>query len=333
VRATARRAAMALALVGGASAASGASMVVYLPSAPVESASRIGEAVTNLGDYLNAHVPGLALTVRPFKRNEDAAAYLQASPAEVAFVLCDSAFLLDLPSGLAVVPSHRQTRAGKETQRKLVVVTAASPAQSMADLKGKSLSLAATGGSRYLERVVFDGELAPQSWFGSLVAEPDELAAAADVAFGRADAALVSEDNPLVVSRLSSKELRVLYTSAPISLPVLAFRTGALSATQQAALETALDGLGRRPADQKILDGLRIDGFTRIKDGSGRFDRAALLALPGDERRLPEIATASPRDFGLPALPSPQGGKVPFLLGFTLPDLPMPVLENTDAGR
>jgi ABC-type phosphate/phosphonate transport system substrate-binding protein len=319
--------------LGTASAAAG-TMVVYLPSAPVESASRLGEAMGDLGDYLTRRVPGLSVTVRPFKRGEDATAYLQSSGADVSLVLCDSSFLLELPSGFAVVPSYRVVRGGKEVQRKLVVVAAASDAQSLADLKGKSLSLAGMAlDSRYLGRVVFDGEMAPSTWFGSFVAEPDELASAADVAFGRADAALVSEDNPLVVSRLSAKQLRVVYTSPAVSLPVLAVRPGALPPGQMAALESALDALGRAPGEKKILDGLRMDGFARVKEGAGRYDRAGLLSLPGDERRQPEVVTANARDLGLAPLPGPQGGKVPFLLGFTLPELPMPVLEVETGSR
>jgi phosphonate transport system substrate-binding protein len=330
---TARAAVLTVLLGLAAPSATPATMVVYLPSAPVESASRLGETVTELGDYLSRAAPGLALSVRPFKRGEDAAAHLQSQAADVALVFCDSSFLLELPAGFAVVPLHRLVRGGKEVQRKVVVVPADSGAQSLADLKGKSLSLAGAGGdSRYLARVVFDGEMSPSGWFGSFVTEPDELASAADVAFGRADAALVSEDNPIVVSRLSAKQLRVVYTSPSVSLPVLAARTGALTAAQQASLESALDALGRRPEEKKILEGLRAEAFARVKEGAGRYDRAGLLSLPGDERRLPEVVTVAARDLGLPPIPGPQGGKVPFLAGFTLPELPMPVLE-VQAGR
>jgi hypothetical protein len=304
-------------------------MLVYLPSAPIESASRLGEAVTDLGTYLNESVPGLGLNVRPFRRGEDATEYLATQGQDVAVVLCDSAFLLDLPPGFSALPSHRLVRGGRETQRKIVVVASAAGARSMADLKGRTLSLAQSGGSgsaRFLARVVFDGEIAPESWFANLVPEADEFTATANVLFGRADAALVSEDNPLVMSHLG-KELRTVYTSGLVSLPVLAFRTGALPAEQQAALEAALDGLARRPEARKILEGLRVDGLARVRDGGGRTDRAGLLALPGDERRQPEVASVGLRDLTLPALPAATGGQAPFLVGFTLPELPMPVLD------
>src|SRR5439155_843454 len=102
---------------------------------------------------------------------------------------------------------------------------------SLADLKGRSLALALSGGeqaTRFLARAVFDGELTPETWFGKLVSETDELTAVADVLYGRADAALVSDDNPLFVSHLG-KELKVVYTSPALSLPVVAYRASALT--------------------------------------------------------------------------------------------------------
>jgi ABC-type phosphate/phosphonate transport system substrate-binding protein len=322
---------LAILLLGVAGTASAAEtvMVVYLPAAPIESASRLGDAVTELGSYLSGRVPGLSLTVRPFRRGEDATSYIESSTNDVALLVCDASFLLDLPNGFAPVPTHRLVRGGKETHRKVVVVGTASTAKSLADLKGKSLSLAVSGGtgsSRFLSRAVFDGEVAADSWFGKILPEADEFTATANVLFGRADAGLVSEDNPLLVSHLG-KELRTIYTSPGLSYPVVAFRGTALSAEQQSALETALDGLARHADGKKILDRLRLDGIARIKEGSGRLDRAGLLSLPADERRTPEVATVSLRDLALAPLPPPSGGKLPLLVGFTLPELPMPVLE------
>jgi ABC-type phosphate/phosphonate transport system substrate-binding protein len=318
-------------LVASAATASAAEtvMVVYLPAAPIESASRLGDAVTELAEYLSKRAPGVTLTVRPFRRSEDATSYIASSMNDVALVVCDASFLLDLPSGFGPVPTHRATRGGKETHRKLVVVGAASAAQSLADLKGKSLTLAVAegaGSSRYLSRVIFDGEVAAESWFGKLVPEADEFTATANVLFGRADAGLVSEDNPLLVSHLG-KELRTIYTSPALSHSVVAFRQSALGPEQQAALEAALDGLPRQAEGKTIMERLRIDGIARIREGNGRLERAGLLSLPADERRTPEVAGVSLKDVGLPPLPPPTGGKLPLLVGFTLPELPMPALE------
>src|SRR5262249_58101301 len=149
----------------------------------------------------------------------------------------------------------------------------------------------------------------------------------ATVLFGKRDAALVSEDNPLAASHVG-KDLRIVYTSPALSLPVLACRAGALSPQQQAALEAALDALGRRPEEKPILEGLKIDGFARIKDGAGRLERAGLLSLPGEERRSPEVAVGGLRDLVLPPLPPIAGGQLPVQLGLTLPDLPMPVVQQ-----
>jgi ABC-type phosphate/phosphonate transport system substrate-binding protein len=323
-------------LAAAASASAETTMLVYLPAAPVESASRLGEAVTELGSYLGKKVPGLTVSVRPFRRAEDATAYVQASSGDVALVLSEQAFLLDLPAGFSPVPTSRLVRAGKETHRKIVVVgTGDASVQSIADLKGRSLSLALAGGegvARFLSRAVFDGAVVPESWFGKVLREADEFTATANVLFGKSDAALVSEDNPLAASHVG-KDLRIVYTSPALSLPVLACRAGALSPPQQAALEAALEALGRRPEEKPILEGLKIDGFARIKEGAGRLERAGLLSLPGEERRSPEVAVGGLRDLVLPPLPPIAGGKLPFQLGLTLPDLPMPVAPEAGKER
>jgi len=171
-------------------------LVVYLPATPVESAGRLGEAVTDLGTYLSAQVPGLSLSVRPFRKGEDALAYVSSAGNEVALVLSDSSFLMDLPAAFAPTPCSRALRGGKDTVRKIVVVPAADEAvKSLADLRGHSLSLVGASGEtsqRYLGRVVFDGQISPETWFGKLVPEVDEFTATANVLFGRSDAALVA---------------------------------------------------------------------------------------------------------------------------------------------
>jgi hypothetical protein len=299
------------------------SLVVCLPASTVESAARLGEAVTDLGAYLDKRVPELKLVVRPFRRSEDAMSYVQAQGRDVVLLLTETPFLLDLPTDFQPLPACRVVRGGKETQRKVVAVGATGT--SLAALQGKSISLALSGGdgsARFLARAVFDGALVPESWFGKLVSETDEFTATANVLFGRSDAALVSEDNPLLLSHLG-KELKTVYTSPPVSLPVLSYRGGALTAAQQAAIETALVALPRAEEGKKILDGLHVEGFARVRDA----DRAGLLTVPSEERRAAEVAILAVRDLVLPALPGPDAAKVPFLLGLTLPDLPMPVLE------
>jgi ABC-type phosphate/phosphonate transport system substrate-binding protein len=323
------------ALVSLAAAADAAekTLVVYLPSAPVESASRLGEAVNELGAFLGSRVPGLELSVRPFRRGEDAMEHIRASAADVALILSEPSFLVELPRGFDPLPTSRLVRSGKETERKLVIVAASSPHAKLSDLKGRSLSLASSsdGVSEFLARAVFEGEVTPKSWFGNILTETDDFTATANVLYGRSDAALVSEANPLVATHLG-KDLKTVFTSPPISLPVIAVRTGALTAEQRNALESALESLGRHPEDKKVLEGLRADGFSRIRDGSGRWDRAQLLSISTDERRAPEVATAGPKDLGLLPLPGLEGGKLPFVLGFTVPDLPMPLVPEIASG-
>lgn len=306
------------------------SLVVCLPATTVESASRLGSAVTDLGAYLDKRVPGLELTVRPFRRAEDAMSYVQSQGRDVALLLTDPLFLLDLPADFVPVPIGRLVRGGKEAQRKIVVMAAGVAATgSLSDLKGHSLSLAVPPGehaSRFLARVIFESAIVPESWFAKLVPETDEFTATANVLFGRTDGALVSEDNPLVLSHLG-KELKTVYSSPPVSLPVVSLRSGALSGIQATALEAALVSLAGAAEGKSILEGLGTSGFARVKEGSGPYDRAGLLAIPAEERRQPEVAVLAARDLALPALSAPESSQLPFLLGLTVPDLPVPVLE------
>jgi ABC-type phosphate/phosphonate transport system substrate-binding protein len=294
-------------------------MVVYLPSTPNESATRVAAAVTQLASYLSER-SGMRIEAKAFRRAEDAAAYLASSGGEAALIVADQAFLLDLPPGFDAVPSYRFVRGGRETGRKLVVVRAGDRATSLAGLRGRALAIAGGGGrgsNAYLSRVIFGGELDASQWFSRLSPEPDDFTAATDVMFGRIDAALVSDDNPLVAANLG-KELREVYASRPVSLPVVAIR-GSLGDAQRTALEQALAALPRAGDTQTILAGLGIERLQRLPDGN------ALLRLPAAgtnralEIALPPVAIDVPR----PAPLAPD--QVPYFLGVNILDLPIPL--------
>ena len=76
-------------------------MVVYLPSTPVESASRVAAGITQLAAYLSERT-GMRIEAKAFRRAEDAAAYVAGAPAELALVVAEQSFLLDLPQGATV---------------------------------------------------------------------------------------------------------------------------------------------------------------------------------------------------------------------------------------
>ena len=84
-----------------------AAVVVYLPAAPVESASRLAGAITDLGHYLGRQMSGLTLDVRAFRRAEDVAGFLQESGNEIALLVADAALVHDLPPGVRILPLYR----------------------------------------------------------------------------------------------------------------------------------------------------------------------------------------------------------------------------------
>ena len=313
-----------VALIPATTVAQDRTMVVYLPSAPTESATRVAAAITQLAAHVSERT-GTRIEPKAFRRAEDAAAYVASSPAEAVMIISDQAFLLDLPQGFDVVPSFRFVRAGRETGRRIVVVRNNDRATSLAGLRGRAIATAmgsGRGSSGYLARVIFAGEIDPQRWFSRIVHEPDDFTAATNVMFGRVDAALVSDDNPLVIANLG-KALREVYASRPVSLPVVAIRSS-LPEAQRTAIEQALASLQRAADSQSILAGLAIERLQRIPDGNNTLERAGLLRLPtaatrGLEIAMPTVTIDSPR---LPPLAPDQ---VPYFLGVNLLDLPIPL--------
>lgn len=316
-------------LTGGATASDAQTpiMLVYLPGAPVESPARLGAAVTELAAYLRNRVPGLTLDVEAFRRGEDAATFLATAARDVMIVMSEPAFLLDLPAELEVIPAFRFARADGDTYHKLVVVKAdRTDIQSLVDLRGRTLAVASgigTGAAAYLGQVVFSGELTPEGWFGSVRSEPDDSSAVASVLFGGTDAALVSDENPLVAARLGT-DLRAVYTSPPLSRPVVALRSSGLSPAQRLALEGALNDLDRAPEGKSVLAGLNIDRLKPVPDGSGPLDRAGLLRLPRAPVRPLDIARPRPAAPDLRRLPAVESDQIPFVLGVELVDQPLP---------
>jgi hypothetical protein len=83
----------------------------------------------------------------------------------------------------------------------------------------------------------------------------DDLTALANALYGRTDAALVSESNPLLADH--AKDLRVIHTTAPQPMPVAAF--GAMPAAERAALDEGFRSLSRA-----TLATLQMSGAIRI---------------------------------------------------------------------
>src|SRR6185369_10421637 len=91
--------------------------------------------------------------------------------------------------------------------RRVVVVRENSPARSLADLRGKTLTTADSLPDSAIEKN-----------FANVFRTPDDAAAAANALYGKSDAALVSEANPML-----ARGLRVVHTTGAEPMPIIAF--------------------------------------------------------------------------------------------------------------
>lgn len=302
-------------------------VVVYLPAAPTESAARLAAAITELGNYLGRRT-SLTPDVKAFRRAEDVVGFLEGSGHEMAVLVADAALVHDLPRGVRILPLYRFTRDGRDTVRKIIVARDAG-VRSLRDLRGRRLAVAygsGRGAALFLAHAVFGGDIAPEKWFGALARESDDLSAVASVLFGRADAALVSEDNPLVASHLGH-DLHQVFTSGPVSLPLIAIREGALDEGQQSAVRRALADLTATAEGQRILANLGLHGMRAI----GEADSAALLRPPAAPERALEVTLLPPSATGLSVLPPIRADQLPYVVGLPIIDAPLPTLAS-DAG-
>lgn len=303
-------------------------MLVHLPDAPMEESNQLAEAVTALGQLLNEAVAGLDLEVKLFRRWQDAHAYLEDNLASVSVVLCDAPFLLDLPPGASFEPSHRFRSSGETLRRVVVVKASRQELQDLGDLEGRTLSVVETTGPSllaFVERGVFQGEVQVGQWFGALTRTEDDFTAVANVLYDQTDAALVSEENPLLASHLG-RDLRSVFHSPPLSRPVLALARGALTPGQRQAWSATLDRIQDQPGGGAILTALKLDGLAPVPAGDAPLERAGLLELPPLPRKAMEVA--APRlatlRLTLPQLPGAE--ELLFSLTLELPE-PPPVVD------
>ncbi len=118
-----------------------------------------------------------------------------------------------------------------------MVVKKDSGLTTLASLKGRSFTMTVGTSEpvmRFVAESVFRSEIDPRSWFGAIAQETDDFTSIAAVLYGRTDAALVSEDNPLLANHLD-KDLVSVYTSPAVSLPVIAVRVGVFTPAQMSA--------------------------------------------------------------------------------------------------
>ena len=188
-------------------------VVVFLPDAPAENDRRLAEAVN--GMLAPSAIP---LQVEFFRRADDARSFLASNRDNVGVVIANPEFASN-----GFVPRYSFSRDGRQTYRRVIVVNAKSAFRSASDLRGKSVSVVE----------IFDD--VPGT---TTVRVPDDLTAIANVLYGKSDAAIVSEANPLLAQRAS--DLRIVATSAAQPLPVVAFAP--MPEADRSALDATLRG-------------------------------------------------------------------------------------------
>lgn len=308
-------------------------LVVHLPSTPIEAAGRQAAAITALVDHF-AGQADLGLETKVFRRAQDARDFLAGDGERVALLLADTSFLSDLPANDGWEAVARFSRGGDATYKRLLVVQAGrQDLAALSDLRGGSLSVVETSGAAeqldFVERAIFADVLDPASWFGAVDSAVDDFAAIVNVLYGETDAALVSEHNPLLEARLD-KDLRVLYTSPPLSLPVLCRRRGQLSSVEDAALMAALRATGDVPEGREALASLGFDGFELLRPAPVEESLAVLTPAPGQGQKAFEIALPEPGAV-VPEAPGPPSGElVELILSIELPEIPLTAFEPSE---
>ncbi|HEX3577525.1 MAG TPA: tetratricopeptide repeat protein [Thermoanaerobaculia bacterium] len=211
-------------------------IVVFLPDTPAETEKKLAEAATSIVGSLAA-ASSLPLKVELFRRADDARAFIAANRDHIGVIIANPEFI-----SRDFAPRFAFSRDGRTTYVRKVIVAAGSSAKSLTDLRAKTIS-----GS---EALGDDG-------VGVTIRVADDLIAAANALYGRTDAALVSESNPLLAEH--ARDLRVIHTTAPQPLPVIAFAP--MPAAERAALDDAL-----RALPWPSLAPLQFSGVVRINE-------------------------------------------------------------------
>jgi hypothetical protein len=293
-------------LAATAAFAQSRTLVVYLPDSPAESSKKLAESVTDLAQSVSQR-SGVPFELKFFRRAEDCAAYVAANRRELGLIVAPPEFLAELPNDTAFVPLYQFSRGGHETYRRVIVVKSADAARTLADLRGRTISFV------------------PQLTRGALrdvaqyraVAAADDQTAVANVLYGGSDAALVSEQNPLAVAHIG-KELRVIYTSGALPMPIVAIHTAAFNERERDAVASAF------LASQRTLAAIQVTSLARTTESLAAILGAKEEApRPPEEKKQFEIVGISSDALELP-MPSTASLSVPVVVAIELPEIPIP---------
>jgi phosphonate transport system substrate-binding protein len=215
---------------------------------------------------------------------------LETGEVDVAFV-CTGAYLIgEREFGMEILAAPVVD--GKAAYYSWLIVPADSPAQSMADLRGKTFAFTdplSNTGRLYPMYLVFQIGEHPETFFGRTFFTYSHDAAIRAVANGLADGAAV--DN-LIYLHLIEREpelegrLRVIHKSPPFGIPPVVVNPN-IRPQLHAELQAIFLTMHEDPKGQAALTQLDIDNFTILNKNA--YDSVRLL-----ESYLSGIATETP---------------------------------------
>jgi ABC-type phosphate/phosphonate transport system substrate-binding protein len=149
--------------------------------------------------------------------------------------------------------------------------------KSLADLRGKKVSSNHFASAKYVSKVAFDGKLDVEKDFQAMKASAPSKPLK-DVEAGRADAALI-DDEQLAQMKEIAPDLKVVWTSSALPpTPVVAFTRNSTPA-DRAAFAKALPKLCEDQKGKQVCESMFIDKFTPV-------DKTAFTAA---ERRYDKV--------------------------------------------
>lgn len=150
--------------------------------------------------------------------------------------------------------------------------------KSLADLKGKKVSSNHFASPKYVSKVAFDGKIDIEKEF-QIVRALAPSKPLKDVEAGRADAALI-DDEQLAAMKELAPDLKVVWTSPPLPpTPVVAFTKNATPA-DRASFEKALPRICADAKGKQVCESMFIDKFAPVDKSAfsaaeKRYDKAS----------------------------------------------------------
>ncbi len=231
--------------------------VVFMPDAPAENEKKLAETITALAAQIST-TAGVAVRPEFFRRADDARAFIAANANRVGLVIASSDFI----SSSNLRPRFQFTRENRRTYRRVVVVAAGSNVQSLADLRGRTISVA-------------EGLRDISGSDAKVVRTADDATSVVNALYRTTEAALVSEANPLLQQHAG--KLRVIHTTNAVPLPVIAFAP--MPERDRTALIAALEGLD----NTRLLAPVHLGGLAALDERVAPRpapERIEIVALP-----------------------------------------------------